>query len=232
MKKCVLLFAIILAVAATAYAVNLTTPGHDAIFVIDESDSPKEEFAAIGTGLTFDGDTLDTTLGTSVDATEGGTGIDTSSSSGLTRIDAGTWSVGGRRFIDLADLVDDDCADDTGDSICTLTAAEVAFTTISTYGWDGTADCVIMMPAAAANMDVIFTSDVTDAAQDIDIDTTSCKHYLNGTALDDGDKTVIETPTAGGGIIKIFSHSFDGGSTYDFHSITVMGTWIDEGDRG
>ena len=107
----------------------------------------------------------------------------------------------------------------------TLTAAEVSGTQVSNYGQ--LAANTQTLPAAASGLN--FTVVVgTAGAGAVNIKAgASDKIYLDGTALDDGDKASCATPAVGDSLYCVAFQT--GASAYDWMCNTVTGTWIDGG---
>lgn len=125
-------------------------------------------------------------------------------------------------LLDKADLVFDEIIQAATD---TLTVAEVKGQQISNYGQS--AENIQTLPAAVEGMSgrvVIATAGqgafhLKAGASD--------KIYLDGVALDDGDKASLATPAVGN-FFSFFSFQ-NGASTYDWHVISGSGTLTDGG---
>ena len=125
----------------------------------------------------------------------------------------------------LADLADSACT--AAATVCDLVAAEVSNTMINTYGWDGSNDCNVQLPAGAEGYKVTFIMGVTDAAEDFYIDVTDNGIYLDGTAIGDGERVWTQEPTIAE-MIVCQTFTIDG-STYDWVCNSVLGVWEDKG---
>jgi len=107
----------------------------------------------------------------------------------------------------------------------TLTSAEVTNTLVNNYGQ--TVANTLTLPTAGAGMNFICTVG-TSGAGALNIKAgPSDKIYLDGTALDDGDKVNNATPAVGDAITFLSFQT--GASTYDWIARTSIGTWIDGG---
>ena len=106
----------------------------------------------------------------------------------------------------------------------TLTAAEMKSTVINNYG-QGAANTQTL-PTAAEGLNALFIIATVGFAFHIDVQATD-KVYLDGAALDDGDKISNATPAIGDSISIIAFQT--GASAYDWRAQTIQGTWIDGG---
>ena len=109
-------------------------------------------------------------------------------------------------------------------STTTLSATECRNTTISNYGQ--TAEMTLTLPTADAGLGFIFTVITTGYAIHLKAG-SSDKIYLDGVALDDGDKASRSSPAVGDSIV--FYSFKTGASTYDWIAFSQNGTWVDGG---
>ena len=107
----------------------------------------------------------------------------------------------------------------------TLTTAEVVNTKISNYGQ--TVANIQTLPALTADVNFIAIIGTAGAGAFSIKAGPSDKIYLNGTALDDGDKVTNATPAVGDYITGFTFQT--GASSYDLILRTGVGTWIDGG---
>jgi len=106
----------------------------------------------------------------------------------------------------------------------TLIAAEIAGTIINNYG-QGAANTQTL-PAAAEGLNALFVIATIGNAFHIDVQATD-KIYLDGAALDDGDKISNATPAIGDNISIVAFQT--GVGAYDWRAQTIQGTWVDGG---
>jgi hypothetical protein len=107
----------------------------------------------------------------------------------------------------------------------TLSAAECYQTIVSNYGQSGANTQTL--PAAASGLS--FLAVIGTAGQGaFNVKAgTGDKIYLDGTALDDGDKVALATPAVGN-CASFFTFQ-TGASAWDWYCITLSGTWTDGG---
>jgi hypothetical protein len=101
---------------------------------------------------------------------------------------------------------------------------ECSSTIISNYGQSAT--MTLTFPTASAGLGFVFTVATTGYAIHLKAG-SSDKIYLDGVALDDGDKASCSSPAVGDSII-FYSFKTDA-STYDWIASSQNGTWIDGG---
>lgn len=106
----------------------------------------------------------------------------------------------------------------------TLTVAKMAGTIINNYG-QGAANTQTL-PAAAEGLNILVVLSTVGNAFHIDVQATD-KVYLDGVALDDGDKISNATPAIGDSISIVAFQT--GASAYDWRAQTIQGTWVDGG---
>jgi len=107
----------------------------------------------------------------------------------------------------------------------TLTAIECSGTKISNYGQS--AENTQTLPTAAADLSGIVVIETEGAGAFHLKAGANDKSYLNGTAMDDGDKVSITTPTIGD--FFSFWSIRTGASTYDWIISSGAGVLIDGG---
>ena len=109
----------------------------------------------------------------------------------------------------------------------TLTVAQCSGTVVTSYS-PGAA-MVITLPAAESGLNCLVAVGGT-AGYTLDVDTNaSDKAYLDGTALDDGDKVrSTAANTATGDFISFWTFK-NGASSWDWMARSQEGTWIDGG---
>lgn len=105
-----------------------------------------------------------------------------------------------------------------------LTAAQVTNTKINNYGQTGI--LTLQLPAAAESMCVMVVIATTGNALHVKAG-ASDKIYLDGAALDDGDKVSCGTPAVMN--IAVFWAERTGASAFDWYCNTVSGLWTDGG---
>jgi hypothetical protein len=104
-----------------------------------------------------------------------------------------------------------------------LSAAECSNTIITNYGQ--AAEATLTLPTAAVGMR--FTVVIIDGDDNLHIKAgASDKIYLDGVALDDGDKVTSDTDV--GDSIEFWTFK-SGASSYDWYAKTLVGTWTDGG---
>ena len=108
----------------------------------------------------------------------------------------------------------------TGD----LTAAEVTNTIINNYGQG--AETTLTLPAAAAGMNFMLVISTTGNAIHIKAG-ASDKIYLDGTALDDGDKVSLAVPAVANSATFITIQT--GAAAWDWVCQTILGVFTDGG---
>ena len=104
----------------------------------------------------------------------------------------------------------------------TLTAAEMAGTVINNYG-QGAANTQTL-PTTTEGLNALFIISTVGNAFHIDVQATD-KVYLDGVALDDGDKISNVTPAIGDSISIVAFQT--GAAAYDWRAQTIQGTWVD-----
>jgi len=110
-------------------------------------------------------------------------------------------------------------------STTTLTADECKGTLINNYGQVD--ETTLTLPTADEGLNFMAIIG-TDGAGSFHLKAgSSDKIYLDGTALDDGDKVSLTTPVVGNAIN--FTSFQTGASSYDWIAQTIDGTWIDGG---
>jgi hypothetical protein len=107
----------------------------------------------------------------------------------------------------------------------TLTAAECRGCVISNYGQS--AENTQTLPAAAEGLNFIAVIGTAGAGAFHLKAGAGDKIYLDGTALDDGDKASLTTPAVGNAIA--FMTFQTGASAYDWMAQSIAGTWTDGG---
>ena len=105
-----------------------------------------------------------------------------------------------------------------------LTAAECSDTFISNYGQS--AEMTLTLPDAAAGLSFLFTVITTGNAIHLKAGSYN-RIYLDGVALNVGNKVSCSSPSAGDCIV--FFTFKTGASTYDWIANTQAGTWVDGG---
>jgi hypothetical protein len=108
----------------------------------------------------------------------------------------------------------------TGD----LSTSDVGSTLINNYGQG--AAMTLTLPAAAQNYSFAVIVSTTGYAIYLKAGTGD-KIYLDGTALDDGDKVGIASPAVGD-MCSFFSFK-TGASAWDWYCCSVKGGWVDSG---
>lgn len=109
-------------------------------------------------------------------------------------------------------------------STATLTAAQTSGTVLSNYGQS--AEATLTLPAAAEGLGLTFIVTTTGNALHIKAG-ASDKIYLDGAALDDGDKVSLATPAVGDAVSCLAFRS--GESTWDWLCTSIAGAWTDGG---
>jgi hypothetical protein len=105
-----------------------------------------------------------------------------------------------------------------------LTASEMASPIINNYG-QGAANTQTL-PLAAEGHNALFIIATVGNAFHIDVQATD-KVYLDGVALDDGDKISNAVPAISDSISIVAFQT--GASAYDWRAQTIQGTWVDGG---
>jgi len=105
-----------------------------------------------------------------------------------------------------------------------LSAAEVTNTIINNYGQG--AETTLTLPAAAAGMNFMLVISTTGNAIHIKAG-ASDKIYLDGTALDDGDKVSLATPAVANS--ATFYTIQTGAAAWDWVCQTTLGVFTDGG---
>ena len=114
-----------------------------------------------------------------------------------------------------------------------LSILECSDTIITNRGWTGGADMTLILPDAdtivGAGLKLKFLNVVTDAAEDVYIDTegTTTKIYLDGLPGTDGHRIWLDNPTIGESI-TCHTVTIDG-TTYDWFCDSINGIWADKG---
>ena len=106
----------------------------------------------------------------------------------------------------------------------TLTREQVTNKRINNYGQAGI--WTLQFPAAGPNMSLLLVAGGTGYALHAKAG-ASDKHYLDGTALDDGDKVSLATPALLN--CAAFFTVKTGASTWDWFCNTISGVWTDGG---
>lgn len=109
-------------------------------------------------------------------------------------------------------------------STATLTAVQTSGTVLSNYGQS--AEATLTLPAAAEGLGLTFIVTTTGNALHIKAG-ASDKIYLDGAALDDGDKVSLATPAVGDAVSCLAFRS--GESTWDWLCTSIAGAWTDGG---
>lgn len=106
----------------------------------------------------------------------------------------------------------------------TLTAAEVKGTIINNYGQS--AANTQTLPAASMGLNALFVLSTIGNAFHVDVQAGD-KFYLDGVALDNGDKISCSTPVVGDRLSVIAVQT--GASSYDWLALSIQGIWTDGG---
>lgn len=106
----------------------------------------------------------------------------------------------------------------------TLTLEECMGCVIDNYGQ--TASMTLTIPAAASTISFKFEVVTTGHAVYMKAGTGD-KHYLDGVALDDGDKVGIASPALGDCLYVEGMRT--GATSYDLRSSSGVGAWVDSG---
>jgi hypothetical protein len=109
-------------------------------------------------------------------------------------------------------------------STTTLTTTECRNSVISNYGQS--AEMILTLPTASSALGFLFTVSTTGYAVHLKAG-PSDKIYLDGVALDDGDKVSCSSPEIGDAIALFTFKS--GASTYDWTALSQVGIWVDGG---